>query len=493
MRKLGFLTVVIAASWMTIGGLSAQGPNRVDVLILFKQRQGQGDLAAVRGAGATIKYNYNIVNAVSANLPERAIAGLANNPNIEIVELDGVATINRFDAELDNTWGVKKIGAGDAHALPTPVLGTAVNVAVIDTGTTPSHPELAGAYRGGWDFVNNDSDPTDDNGHGTHVSGTIAAAMNGTGVVGVAPGVNLYALKVLNAQGSGSYSNIIAAVDWATSHNIQVTNNSYGGTAGSATMEQAFRNAALAGVVSVAAAGNSGACNGSGDSVGYPGKYVSVIAVAATDTNDVRACFSSTGPRVEIAAPGVNINSTVMSGGYESNWSGTSMATPHVTGAAALLYGRGVADSNANGRINDEIRNVLAQTALDLGTAGRDTGYGFGRVRVMNSLNAGPVAPMSGVSGIDFQTASGKNKDMIITVSAVYKPVVPDAGANVSVTITVNGAIVSSSPVTTDADGDAVFIFRNAPSGTWRVIVNNITGGGLNFDGVTPANSYVKR
>src|SRR5436190_3564797 len=150
-------------------------------------------------------------------------------------------------------------------------------------------------------------------------------------------------------------------------------------------------------------------------------------------------------------------------------------------------------DTNGNGKINDEIRNVLGLTALDLGPAGRDSGFGFGRIRVMDALNAGPVANVSGISGIDFQTASGRGKDMVVTVSAVYKPVVPDVGATVSITVTVNGAFYANGEVATDADGDATFTFKNAPSGTWRVTVNGVTGNGLNFDGLTPANSYIKR
>src|SRR5262245_37262160 len=234
MRRVGAFIVSVVAGWMTVASIAAQQPERVDVLVLFRQRKSQEDVAGVQRAGGRIKYNYNIVPALAVSLPSQAIAGLSNNPNIQIIEPDFIATANDFASELGNTWGVATIGAGDAHNLPQSVQGSGVNVAVIDTGINYNHPELAGAYRGGYDFVNSDSDPLDDNGHGTHVSGTIAASRNGASVVGVAPLVNLYALKVLDRNGSGAYSGIIAAVDWARTHNIQVTNNSYGGSSGSA-------------------------------------------------------------------------------------------------------------------------------------------------------------------------------------------------------------------------------------------------------------------
>ena len=303
-----------------------------------------------------------------------------------------------------------------------------VKVAVIDTGITYTHPDLAANYVGGWDFVNNDADPMDDQGHGTHVAGTIAAARNGVGVVGVAPGARLYAVKVLGANGSGSYSAIIAGIDWATANDMQVTNNSYGGTGYSATMELAFANAAAAGVVSVASAGNSGSCAGAGDSIGYPAKYSSVIAVAAIDDTDARACFSSTGPDLELAAPGVQINSTIKTGGYGSKWNGTSMASPHVAGMAALLLGRGVFDNNANGRFNDEVRNILAMSAQDLGGSGRDTLYGFGRVDVPSALAVTYVPLRVGVGSISYATVTGRGKDLVVTLTAVYDPVVPQPG-----------------------------------------------------------------
>jgi subtilisin len=420
------------------------------------------------------------------------VAALANNPRIQVVEPDGIATIN--DAELDNTWGVKRIGAGDAHDATPPNTGAGIKVAVIDTGINYTHSDLAANYKGGYDFVNGDNDPMDDNGHGTHVSGTIAATNNDVGVVGVAPNAHLYGVKVLNASGSGSYSNIIAGVQWATGNGMQVTNNSYSGTGSSATLELAFANAAAAGVVTVAAASNSGNCAGTGDSVGYPAKYATVIAVAAIDSTDARACFSSTGPAVEIAAPGVQINSTILNGGYGSNWSGTSMASPHVVGAAALVIYHGVTDSNGNGRMNDEVRNILAMSASDLGAAGRDPLFGFGRVNIPAALAITSVPNALAVTSISYEAGTGRfNKDLFVTASAAYKPAVPQPGVAVSLTITLNNSFYKTVTGTTDSNGDVEIQIKSAPAGTYRTTVTAANVAGLTWDLATPTNSYIKK
>jgi len=142
----------------------------------------------------------------------------------------------------------------------------------------------------------------------------------------------------------------------------------------------------------VAAAGNSGTPPGKGDNVGYPARWDSVIAVAATDKNDNRASFSSTGPAVELAAPGVAINSTLPGNSYGA-YSGTSMASPHVAGTAALVIASGITDSNGNGLINDEVRLQLQGTAIDLGDPGRDSKYGYGLVDAAAAAGGGVEPP----------------------------------------------------------------------------------------------------
>ena len=311
------------------------------------------------------------------------------------------------DAELDNSWGVNRIGAGTVH---TDNKGTGVTVAIIDSGIAHSHPDLDGNYAGGFDFVNTDNDPWDDYGHGTHVAGTVAAEDNDVdvSVVGVAPEALIYGLKVLNASGGGYWSDIIAAMQWCVDNGIQVANLSLGSSRNpGGTVQAAFDNAEAAGVVTVAAAGNDGNPSGKGNNVSYPARYGSVIAVAATDSNDTRASWSSTGDQVELAAPGVAVYSTWNDGdsphdpqpvcdpthGCYKYGSGTSMASPHVAGTAALVIASGMSDANGNGRINDEVRLRLQETADDLGDPGRDPQYGFGLVDAIEATQPSNEAP----------------------------------------------------------------------------------------------------
>ena len=390
-----FAVVVLLAG---VAGVSSFAPqtahasssSRVDVFIGFNQIPGNSEQALVRAFGGEISHSYHLVPAVAASVPESAIKGLLNNPRVAYVEPDG--TVYAIDAELDNTWGVKRIGSGTVHDSGN--TGTGVKVAIIDSGIDYTHSDLGVNFAGGYDFVNNDSDPMDDNGHGTHVAGTVAAIKNGAGVVGVAPAASLYGLKVLNSSGSGSFSNVIAALQWAVDNGIQVTNNSYGsGSDPGATTRAAFDNSAAVGIYHAAAAGNSGNCGGKGNNIGYPARYDSVVAVAATNQSDSRPCFSSTGPAVELSAPGVSVNSTQLGGGYVE-YNGTSMASPHVAGAAALVIAAGITDANGNGLINDEVRQVLNDTAEDLGDAGRDNKYGWGLVSAAAAVAAiGPVEP----------------------------------------------------------------------------------------------------
>ncbi len=286
--------------------------------------------------------------------------------------------------KLNQLWGMTKIDAPDAWNISTG--SRSVVVAVIDTGVDYTDSDLAaniwtnpGEIAGnaadddgngfandvhGYDFANNDSDPMDDNGHGTHVAGTIAAVgNNGQGVAGVNWSVSIMPLKFLNSQGTGYLSDAIRAVNYATMErtrygvNVRVMNNSWGGGDFSAAMQSAIQAANDAGILFVAAAGNSGLNNDVNPQ--YPANYTppNVISVAASDQNDRLASFSNYGATtVDIAAPGVSIYSTIPGNMY-AMYSGTSMATPFVSGVAALAWS---IDPNASVA---DIRNAILKGA----------------------------------------------------------------------------------------------------------------------------------
>lgn len=339
-RRRLFLAVVsvsclLAAMQQSSAIVTAQAADRLNVLITFASTPGPADQALVRAAGGQLAYTYRVVPGMAASLPAQAVTALANNPRIVAIEPDGRVQAYQFGSEYEFAWGVGRIGSESVHA--SGLTGAGVRVAVFDSGVEYSHFELAHAWAGGYDFANGDADPVDDNGHGTHVAGTVAAAADGQWVVGVAPNVQLHGVKVLDAAGGGDWSDVVAGLDWAVLNGIQVTNHSYGDSSNPGSLvEQAFVNSAAAGMVHVAAAGNTGNCRGTGNAVGYPARFDAVIAVGATDELDGHACFSSSGPAVELSAPGTNIISSYWHADIAIG-SGTSMASPHVAGAAALV------------------------------------------------------------------------------------------------------------------------------------------------------------
>jgi len=341
----------------------------VKVLIGFKEKPGPAQQALVKGLGGKIKYTYNFIPAMAASIPEKAIEALKKNPNITDVELDN--KVFALDLEQTLPWGVDRIDAEVVHANNN--RGEGVKVAIIDSGIDKDHEDLT--VVDGKSFVSYTDDFDDDDGHGTHVAGIVAALDNNIGVVGVAPGAELYALKALDETGSGYVSDVIFAIQWATdpdgdgsaNDRLDIINMSLGGQK-NIFLEWACNLAYLDGLLLVAAAGNGG-------SVIYPAAYSSVIAVSATDEYDNLASFSSTGKQVELAAPGVDINSTLPGNNYSDDlgetWSGTSMASPHVAGTAVLVWAANL------GWTNDDVRTQLQSTAEDIGLSTSEQGYGL--------------------------------------------------------------------------------------------------------------------
>jgi len=269
-------------------------------------------------------------------------------------------------------------------------------VAVLDTGVDLNHPDLKDSLVEGWDFVDNDSQPMDENGHGTHVAGTIAAVTNNSiGVAGVnwggTFGTKIMPLRVLDADGIGSTYDIAKAIVYATEHGAKVINMSFGGDSPSTLVEQAADYAYYNGVVLVASSGNESA-----NTISYPAAHDSVIAVGAVRYDKQLAYYSNYGPEQELVAPGGDMTLDQNGDGYldgilstyyatrtsHSEYTflqGTSMAAPHVSGVVALLMARGFTDPN-------EIRQILRNTAEDLGSPGFDEYYGYGLVNSYDAL-----------------------------------------------------------------------------------------------------------
>ncbi|MEK7746182.1 MAG: S8 family peptidase [Elusimicrobiota bacterium] len=301
-------------------------------------------MSVVQAAGGIVLKKLWLIDALAILAPnqktQKLDSVLAATPDVKRVEEDYYQNWlqNGETPEPEGQklpWGVERVNAKGAWAVTR---GAGVKVAVVDTGVDFDHPDLKLA--GGFNVITHDKNYKDDNGHGSHVAGTIAAQDNGEGVVGVAPEVSLYGVKVLDANGSGTFADVVEGIQWTVENKMDVANFSLGASQGTQALEDAVNAAAKGGVAVIAAAGNSGG------SVGYPAAYSSVIAISASSNKDKLAYFSSRGPEVDFIAPGVNVDSTYMGGGY-SSLSGTSMACPHAAGLAALAAATGAHGKSA--------------------------------------------------------------------------------------------------------------------------------------------------
>jgi serine protease len=610
LRLVLVLTIILAALAVVRPGFTAGSSAPVRVWVEFSPGQKANLEQALQAAGAEMHFTFENLNAFVVSLPEKALAGIQRNPNVVSIEEDARRELFGQDVpfgidmvQARDVWDAKRDGAVDDGA-PT---GAGRLVCIIDSGLFTGHQDFSGVnvvggYPTGWN--------TDTCGHGTHVAGTIAAANNGVGVVGVTPGTtSLYIVKVFGDNCAWTYSSsLVDAANRCASAGANIISMSLGGGK-SPLEERAFNSLYNQGILSIAAAGNDGTT-----ATSYPAGYSSVVSVAAIDKNMVVADFSQKNSTVELAAPGVGVVSTIpyiadakvavdgvnysgihveyakygsasgvlvdgglctttgdWSGkvvlcqrgtisffdkvknvqnsggravliynneagdlhatlgdgntssipalgltqtagqflvgnklgqtatvtdtiqweesGYEA-WDGTSMATPHVSGVAALIW------SSNPSLTNVQIRDAMVKTAKDLGAAGKDNSYGYGLVQAYAAWQyigggggggGGTTIPLTVTLGTD-KTSYKFNQVVTITVTVKDDKGAAVSGATAAVTIKTAGGKTYTGSTATDASGTAVFKYTPKVSdgaGTYNVTVQASKEGYVSATGST--------
>jgi len=368
------------------------------VIVTFRPKEKRKDQSdkvqiarrMISGIDRILDINLYDAPILNFHATEQEIERLRNDVNIAAVEEDGICKASGDGPNGEITplaetvpAGIAQIGAPQAWDASR---AKGIKVAILDTGIDALHPDLAPNVKGAVSFVPGET-PPDVNGHGTHAAGIIAAAENGTGIVGVAPAAWLFNVKVVSNSGSGQWTWLIAGLNWCIVNKMQIAHIGLGGASVPAALETMCNAAFTNGLLLFATAGVGGPAMGS---VAVPAKYKNVIAVSSVDSADVITPFSSRGPEVELCAPGINVLSTKPGGGFQS-WSGTAGACAHVSGAAAVAWGAHRFATNV------QIWNLLAGTARPLGDPGWDPLYGYGRVQVDGAALAPsplPVAPL---------------------------------------------------------------------------------------------------
>ena len=359
----------------------APASDKIPVIIMFEDKPDRG---LVNAHGGSVVHEYSIIPAIAARLPANALENMKRAKGVKFVEEDSIVYITKKPVPVPEPiehpvevveWNMDLIQVPDVWSIST---GSGVKVAVLDTGIDNDHDDLN--VVGGVGFA--DRNPVrvkvtdewnDDYGHGTHVAGIIGALDNEIGVVGAAPDISLYAVKVMNSRGWGYTSDIIAGIDWSWRNDMDIVSMSLGGASYIQAYQDTINAAHDNGVLIIASAGNGGDGDISTPETSYPAAYNNVVAVAATDSSNNVALWSNSGSHVDIAAPGVGIRSTYNNGLYLS-MSGTSMSCPHVTGVAALVLAKDPSLAPS------DVEYILTSTATDLGATGFDNSYGYGLV-----------------------------------------------------------------------------------------------------------------
>lgn len=388
LRKSPLVFAAVAAALTAVSGSSMGAPKDeyAPHRVIIEARSGLSDsaldnvLSAHGGKRRKLGQSRLYVVDLPASASETAVvAALAHRPELKFAELDRVvhasATVN--DPYFGSEWHLTKIGAPTAWDTSQ---GAGVTIAILDSGVDVNHPDLVARLVPGYNIYSDNSDLTDVCGHGTAVAGVAAASSNNaTGVAGVAGAASLMPIRVAYADSTTGgctayYSTIASGLTYAADHGARVANISYGGVAGSSTIMSAANYMKSKGGLVFVSAGN----NNIDENITSDG---SMIAVSATDTNDAKASFSSWGSFVTLSAPGVSIVTTDNSGGY-STWQGTSFSSPLTAGVAALLMSARPDLSGA------QVQSLLYSTAVDLGAAGLDPVFGYGRVNAAAAVQA---------------------------------------------------------------------------------------------------------
>lgn len=369
-----------------------------EVVVRFSPRPEQKKIdQLVASLDAKIKRDFEHFLIIKSNslTTKQLMKKLAEHPDSVFAEPNYLLLPNRKPNDTyysEYQWNLPLIGmeqSWDVSAGSSDVI-----VAVIDTGIDLDHPEFAGKLVEGYNVLEDNNRPADDNGHGTHVSGVIAAKTNNAdGIAGMSWNSKLMPIKAIGADGSGSAVDIARGIYWATDHGADVINLSVGNYTSSAALKEACRYAYEKNVVLVAASGNDAT-----DQPSYPAAYEEVLAVAAVDHRKERADFSNFGDYVDVAAPGVDIPSTYIYSDYAS-LSGTSMACPHVAALASLV--RSVQPDMKN----HEVMKLIRQSAKDLGAPGHDQLYGYGMIDVNQTLRQ--IKPAEPVDTTNTQNTVG--------------------------------------------------------------------------------------
>ncbi len=388
---------------------------------------------------------------------QRVASALRRSGYFKSVEQDGRAAATQLpnDPEFPLQWGLRKVGAPVAWEL---TLGSsAVTVAIVDTGVDLQHPDLRGQLVPGYDLFNDDTDPADDQGHGTRMAGIVAAeAFNSAGVAGVAPGCRLMPIKVLGPDGNGSYSTIANGITYAVDHGARVINLSLAGTAPSSLLQSAVDYATARGALVVVSAGNFG----SGDPT-YPAACNNAVAVSATDETDTVTSFSNNGSWLRLAAPGTNVMTTSWSasgGSAYGGTSGTSPAAAFASGAFALLL-------SAHPELSpSEAVDRMTGAAHDLGVSGWDPFSGWGRVDVAAALGvAQSPSPAPSPAPVEDRLAPVVRITSPVSNSLLYGVASVDAVALDDVGVTAVDLMVDGSVVASDTAPPFGFVWDTTP------------------------------